>query len=263
MNNNTEKRLAQSLTASTTDIIEYLPYLLQDFWSLASDPDEMAGVLKAHTEFGTSSSLIDLACGKGAVAINLAKAFGCRAKGIDIMREFIDEAKAKAVEHGVSDRCTFVCGDVNEAVNNEQGYDLAVWGGSGDLLGGCPNTIKGIALTVKPGGYILFDDGYITEEQQSLRFHHDCLTKAQWEQVFYETGLTVIACKEAIEEVNPAEYADDLNNIRKRANELIELHPDKRELFEGYVKNQQSEYEDLQDGLVCALWLLQKHGERE
>lgn len=258
MNKETEKRLAESLTAESSDLIPYLPYLLQDFWSLSSDTDEMAGLLRAHTGFGEESRLLDLACGKGAASILLAKEFGCTAKGIDLIPAFIAEAREKAEEHGVANRCEFITGDVNEAVTTERDYDLVIWGGSGDLLGSYPKTLAGIARTINPGGYILLDDGYIPNRERNLRFHHEYLTYPQWEQVFANNNLTVAAFNEAIQEAGPEAYMDDLGNIRKRAEELTERHPDKRALFEGYVKSQQAEYQDLQDGFVPVLWLLKK-----
>lgn len=259
MNQEVERRLAESLTfAGSTDIIPYLPYLLKDFWSLGSEPEEMANLLHLHTDFNSDFQILDLACGKGAVSICLAKEFGCTVKGIDLMSEFIAEAKAKAEEFGVSGQCDFMVGDVNDAVTNEREYDLIIWGAAGDLLGSYPETLAGIARTIKSCGYILLDDCYIPSAHQCLRFHHDYLTKEQWEHVFLENGVTVIACNEAIQEVNPSVYADDLGNIRRRAEELIRQHPDKREMFENYVKSQQAEYEDLQDGVIPALWLLKK-----
>jgi ubiquinone/menaquinone biosynthesis C-methylase UbiE len=36
------------------------------------------------------TKVLDLGRGKGAVSVNLAKAFGCRVKGIDMILEFID-----------------------------------------------------------------------------------------------------------------------------------------------------------------------------
>ena len=79
MNSETKRRLAESLTAESTDIIPYLPYLLQDFWSLASDAGEMISLLRSHSDFGADGRLLDLACGKGAASILLAEEFGCRA----------------------------------------------------------------------------------------------------------------------------------------------------------------------------------------
>ena len=258
MNQETQKRLAESLTSDSVEIIPFLPYLLQDFWSLASDPDEMISLLRSHTDFGSHSKLLDLACGKGAVSIHLAKEFDCRSKGIDLIFEFIEEAKEKAAEYGVTDLCTFITGNVNDSVAVERDFDLTVWGGSGDLLGSYPKTIEGIARTVRPGGYILMDDGYITDLKQNLRFHHNYLTKAEWEQAFIENNLAVVACSEAIQEIDPEAYSEDLGNIRRRAEELIRQHPGQKELFDDYVKGQQAEYEDLQDGFVPALWLLKK-----
>jgi len=46
--------------------------------------------------------------------------------------------------------------------------------------------------------------------------------------------------------------------ITARANELMEKHPDKKALFEGYVRNQQDEYDDIDNSLVCVTWVLRK-----
>ena len=36
-------------------------------------------------------------------------------------------------------------------------------------------------------------------------------------------------------------------HITARANELIEKHPDKKAIFEGYIKSQQNEYIDIKN----------------
>jgi hypothetical protein len=36
-----ERKLALSLTAETTGLLSFLPYLLQDFWELGSSPRDM------------------------------------------------------------------------------------------------------------------------------------------------------------------------------------------------------------------------------
>lgn len=220
----------------------------------------MIRLLRTHANIDKRSRLLDLACGKGAASVLLSKEFGCTAKGIDLISEFITEAKEKASEYGVDSRCAFIVGDVNEAVSVEQDYDLTIWGSAGDLLGSYPKTLQGIAHTVKAGGYILLDDAYLPDESQHLRFCHNYLTKAQWEQLFQENALTVLACIAAEQKIDPEAYTKELNNIRKRAEELAQQYPDKRELFGSYVKNQQAEYEDLQDGCIGVLWLLQKTG---
>lgn len=59
----------------------------------------------------------DLGCGDGKIVIAAAKKYGARAVGIDIDPERIREANANAAAAGVSDRVTFVLGDIfDEAV---------------------------------------------------------------------------------------------------------------------------------------------------
>lgn len=38
---NVEEKLAKSLTAESTELIPYLPYLLQDLWELGSSPKDI------------------------------------------------------------------------------------------------------------------------------------------------------------------------------------------------------------------------------
>ena len=54
----------------------------------------------------------DLGCGDGKIVIAAAKKYGARAVGIDIDPERIKEATANAKAAGVSDRVTFIHGDI-------------------------------------------------------------------------------------------------------------------------------------------------------
>lgn len=46
MNDTVKEKLAESLTSNTTDILPYLPYLLQDFWELGSHQNKCYNYLK-------------------------------------------------------------------------------------------------------------------------------------------------------------------------------------------------------------------------
>jgi SAM-dependent methyltransferase len=70
------------------------------------------GILKVLQDFGiTSGSLLDLCCGNGRVSINMANR-GFRAVGVDISEAFLEDAREKAREHGVSNAVRFFEGDV-------------------------------------------------------------------------------------------------------------------------------------------------------
>ena len=63
----------------------------------------------------------DLGCGDGKIVIAAAKKYGARGVGIDIDPERIREANANAKAAGVSDRVTFILGDIfDEAVHDSR-----------------------------------------------------------------------------------------------------------------------------------------------
>lgn len=63
----------------------------------------------------TSKDLLyDLGCGDGRIVITAARQYGARGLGIDIDPVRIKEARANAAEAGVTDRVTFVQGDLFE-----------------------------------------------------------------------------------------------------------------------------------------------------
>lgn len=259
-NNQIEQKLAGSLTAETTELLLYLPYLLQDIWELGSSPRHMSSLIKANINICSETKIIDLGCGKGAVSVSLCKELGIRVKGIDLLPDFIEEARAKAEEYGVKHLCEFVVQDINESVKTECEYDIAILGAVGDVLGEPAETLNKLKSVVRRKGYILIDEAYLVGEQAEVRYqNYEYLTLVQWKKLFQELDLELIADMTG-ESTAITDEINDYNNrmIRKRADELAEKYPDKREIFEGYVKSQEMECDDLDDVIVGVTWLLKR-----
>ncbi len=157
---NVAEKLAKSLTAESVELIPYLPYLLLDLWELGSSPKVIIDMTQKNIQVSENTKVLDLACGKGAVSVQVAGAFGCMVKGIDIIPEFIDFAQKKAQEYGVENLCEFKVVDINEAVKVERDYDIVILGAVGDVLGTPEETIPKLKSTVKNDGYIFIDDAY-------------------------------------------------------------------------------------------------------
>ena len=250
MTKETQEKLASSLTAETTELIPFLPYLLQDFWELGSDPDAIVEVVKNHIPLSKNTKILDLACGKGAVSVKLAQKLGVKVKGVDLLTDFLDYAKEKAQEYNVSDLCEFAHGDINEAVKTEKGYDCVVFIATGDLLGEPTETLNKLKSTVGPGGYIITGADYLPDGGKQEDVKHSAsnfYTEAQWADFIDEAGLKLL-------EIFTEDELDSdtgMTFITARANELIEKHPNKKAMFEKYVKSQQDEYLDLKDNLNC------------
>lgn len=255
-----EQKLAGSLTAETTELLPYLPYLLQDIWELGSNPRDIISLISEHIEISRDTKVIDLGCGKGAVTIPVCKELGVQAVGIDLLADFIDTARTKAEEYGVSQICEFRVQDINESVKAERDYDIVILGAVGDVLGDPAQTLAKLKGVASEHGYILIDEGYLEGCQDDVRYqNYKYLTLEQWQTLFAELNLDLIA-QRTYEDTAESSRTNDYNNrmIKKRAAELSAKYPEKRSIFEGYVKSQEDECEDLDNVVVGVVWLLKR-----
>ncbi len=246
-----EEKLAKSLTAETTELIPYLPYLLQDLWELGSSPKDMLDMITRHIQTSSQTRILDLACGKGAVSVYLAKELGCKVKGVDLIPEFIDYAAQKAQEFEVADLCDFMVGDITERVKEEKDYDIVILGAVGDVLGTQEETITLLKNTVRKGGYLVIDDAY-GKDDTNPKYP----SRAQWFAIFDRTGVRLID-----EMIIDDDELTNINNeqqnlIIKRANELKAKFPEKSHLFDGYIQSQQAECDELENEISGVTLLL-------
>jgi 2-polyprenyl-3-methyl-5-hydroxy-6-metoxy-1,4-benzoquinol methylase len=247
-----EEKLAASLTASTTELVPYLPYLLQDLWEMGSSPTDILELIAGNTVVSAKTRVLDLGCGKGAVSIRLAQELGCSVKGIDLMPEFIAYARSKAQEYGVEAQCRFEVGDINESVKYERAYDIVILGAVGDVLGDSLETILKLSATVRPGGYIFIDDAY-GADGSDVRYH----SRDQWLGVFAAARVRLVAEKIVDPRDVVATNTFTQDHITKRADELAAMHPEKARMFEEYVKCQQAECDELENEMTGVTLLLQ------
>ncbi|MGO1541215.1 MAG: SAM-dependent methyltransferase [Luteimonas sp.] len=78
-------------------------------------PQPVVDAMLELAEVGPDDVLYDLGSGDGRIPVTAAKEFGIRAVGIDINPVRIREANANAEEAGVTDKVTFIEGDLFEA----------------------------------------------------------------------------------------------------------------------------------------------------
>ena len=256
MSKETEEKLARSLTAETTELLPFLPYLLQDLWELGSSPKEMTRLIKKHIAITENTKILDLACGKGAVSVNVAKSLHVNVCGFDLLSDFIEYAKKKAKEYGVDSLCRFERGDVNDVVLTEKGYDCVIFGAAANILGSPKETLDKLVKTIKPQGYILMDEAYLSDKAsiEQVKYKYEYLTHEQWMKLFQACNLRLV------EEIPvKEEYDFDFENksIAARAKELATKHPEKQAIFEGYVQSQLNECDDLENTVVGVTWMLQ------
>jgi len=154
-------------------------------------------------------------------------------------------------------------GDINEAVSAEKDYNVVILGAVGDVLGDPLETLQKLKSTIATSGYILIDECYLPDNgsQDDVQYNnYEFLTKSQWDTLFAQCGLKIVKAitGDDLEVIDNPDTANGMAHITKRANELIDKHPNKKEIFEGYIHSQQREYNDLDNNLVPVVWLLKK-----
>ena len=128
-------------------------------------PSGRATVIAAALMGGVpiGARVLDLACGMGTAAIDLAEAFGCRVAGFDSHAPYIAQAQQIAKRRGVGGRVSLRVFDPSEALATypHGAYDvvLALGGVLNDLLpGGRDEGLEAAGRWLSPGGVLVCSD---------------------------------------------------------------------------------------------------------
>ena len=81
---------------------DFFSGLVVDFWRAAMTPETTrveAAFLEKHLRLGAGSRVLDVPCGDGRLALELAQR-GCRVTGVDISEEFLNAGRAAAKARG-------------------------------------------------------------------------------------------------------------------------------------------------------------------
>jgi len=248
-----------AMDGTDSNLFPYLPYLLQDLWEIGASPEIVLKLVEKYATDHSDLKVLDLGCGKGAVLIKLAKEFNCHCHGIDAVEEFIDEANNKAKELKVDEYCCFECDDIRVRISDLGDYDIIILGAIGPVLGDYHSTLTKVSKCIKASGLIIIDDGYIddgSEYSHSLMEKRSVILK-QISDAGMELIDEIIINKDEIIESDKYIY----RNIKSRCQELIEKHPDKRNLFIDYIRKQEEENEALETKIICSTMLLGKYSE--
>lgn len=252
-----EESVAQAMDGGPcTEIVPFLPYILQDVWEIGTSAAIVTGLVRRHMGKRAGLRVLDLGCGKGAVAVMLARELGCRCLGIDAIGEFVGFSRAKAREFAVEQLCRFETGDIRERIKTLGRFDVIVLGAVGPVFGDCLATLAALSPHLRPEGMIVVDDGYLPDDSPHAR--PLILKRGEMLRQIAAAGMRlaeeVIFGRDEMAEMNGAIF----RHLELRCRELMALHPDKRELFADYVRRQVEENDALENKVVCALLAIKR-----
>ncbi|MBT8382654.1 MAG: methyltransferase domain-containing protein [Ignavibacteria bacterium] len=257
----TEKQKAQVAGGfdATPELVHFIPYLLQDLWTLGSSPNLIIEILRS-LNLGANTTLLDLACGKGAVSVKIAADLEYKVTGIDLFEPFINEAKQKAKDNEVDGLCSFNVEDIHSAVRTHKNFDVVVLASAETLLGKIEKAITSLRSCVSKKGYIIIDGAYL-KENSKIENPDYTVIKNYDETVKALTSQGDEIVKEIIVPVDETKRINDeyTELIRKRSEELAIKYPDKKVLFFNYVRKQEEECKIIEAEIVGCIWCIRKN----
>lgn len=239
------------------ELLPFLPELLADVDELGSNAGLIASLLR-NLGLPETARVMDLGCGKGTVAIEIASTLGLHVLGIDLFEPFVAHATGAAQDAGVSPLCEFRHGDVCTMAGELALADVVVFAALGDVLGTPAETMRVIRRYVRPGGYVLLADVFL-REGGSVAFPGFERYQSRAETV---RGLTAWGDALVAEVVGSDTGEDDGDGdaaaIHRRAVALAERHPEHREQLLAFASYQKEASAHIAQHLVDAVWVLRR-----
>ncbi|MCK7468581.1 MAG: class I SAM-dependent methyltransferase [Desulfosudis oleivorans] len=232
-------------------IVPFLPYIFQDAWELGAVPGSVVDLVRRHAPNPSRLRVLDLGCGKGAVSVRLASAFGCRCLGIDAIADFVAFAEAKAAEAGVAHLCRFEVADVRERIAALGRFDVLVLGAIGPVFGDYQATLGALGPHLAEGGLVVVDDGYLPDD--SPQSHPQVLTRGELLRQIAAAGMRIVEEAQVADAELKRLNETLFRHLERRCAELAGTHPELKGVFESYVRRQVRENAFLEGEVVCAV----------
>jgi SAM-dependent methyltransferase len=237
-------------------LLPYIPELLADLEELGSDAEAITSVLD-DLNLTKSTTVADLGCGKGAVAVEIAEDLNLKVLGIDLFEPFIESCKELAESRGVSELCHFIHGDIIKLAGKIELCDVAIFAALGDVLGPLDQTVSVIRQYAKPGGYMVISDGFIKDGGSSdFPGFEQYAERADMIARLTACGDTLVS--EIIEAGDCDRGENEGDMIAARAKAIAARQPEIAAEVLNYAETQAAEYKLIDENFIGAIWVLKR-----
>lgn len=242
------------------DLVPFIPELLDGLWSLGVPTDVIVELLRPLNLPARLTKALDLGCGKGAVAIDLARELGFNVTGIDFYQPFIDEARLRAVEMGVGESCRFILGDIRETARKSADFDVVILVWVGRALGDLANSVNGLRRQVISGGYMVIAAGYLKEGTSVDLGHGEHVGRGESLRQLTAHGDTILREATVPEDRIETFYIDYLNSLRRGGQKVSVEHPELKHRLLKHIEKQERMCAIMKAAIVPAVWLIRRAG---
>lgn len=199
---------------------------LFDFAAEAGLTKHLGGVEATDTlaelcHIGEGSTVLDVGCGVGATPVYLAKRYGCRVIGVDIVPRMIERCEEKARREGVADQTEFRVADPQELLFDDDTFDAVITESVAAFPEDKQRAANEYARVTKPGGSVGLNEStwlkrppppdVVAWASQEVGAQVEPLTKEAWVTFLEKAGLS-----DLVVQVHPIEIGDEAKGILQR-----------------------------------------------
>ena len=154
--------------------------------------------------------VLDVACGRGASALAVARSFHCRVLGVDLGREAIADASRLTKERRMDARVSFLCGDGENVPLGTESLDIALCECSMSLFPDKGQGVSEMARVLRSGGRLGVSDvtvepGCLPDELKGTLGRMLCLADAPpvqgYRDIMRDGGLTLTHQEDASQSI--------------------------------------------------------------
>lgn len=149
----------------------------------------------------SDSRVLDVGCGTGYTACEIAREQGSHVTGIDISETMISKAEQRARKEGLADRVEFRVADVFSLPFEDGSYDVALFESVlTPIPGNKLDALREVVRVVRPGGMIGANESFILDSAPEEFWRlaekhpatHDMFSPDRLRDLFEEAGLQVV-----------------------------------------------------------------------
>ena len=134
------------------NMITMLSLIWGEGYMAPGGPGNVARMLRGIDTQG--KRILDIGCGVGGPAFEMARTFGAEVVGIDLEAPLIARAEEAAERHGLADQCTFQTVDIGPLAFADQSFDIVVTAGAITQTKDKRAIFKDCFRVLRPGGHL-------------------------------------------------------------------------------------------------------------
>lgn len=154
---------------------------------------------------GRGKYVLDVGCGVGATPCFIAKKYGCRVVGVDILPAMVERSKERAKREGIIDQVEFRVADAQALPFDDELFDDVITESVTAFPKDKQKAVDEYARVTKPGGYVGLNEStwlksppppeLIAWASQDLGANIGPLTSGEWTGLLANAGLSEIVTK--------------------------------------------------------------------